>query len=77
LVPDGQELDARLAKRGYRLARSTGCSRFYVRTKQDRRALREIALSAKLAQPRHPSGPSHDRPGYPPSPYVYWAAEDV
>jgi hypothetical protein len=76
-APERQELDVLLAKRGYRLARSIARSHFYVRTKQDLRALRGITVSARLARPRHPSGAPHDRFGYPASPYVYWPAQEA
>ncbi len=68
-------IDDYLAKRGYRLARSIAWNHFYVRSKQDQRALRAITVSAKLARPHHPSGLLHDRFGYPASPYVYWPGE--
>jgi FkbM family methyltransferase len=70
-----EALDTYLAPRGYRHARSILGSHFYVRSEEDRRRLRAITVSAKLASPPHPLGAGHSGFGYPTPPYVFWPQE--
>lgn len=72
-----QRLTDYLAPRGYLFARSLQWNCFYVRSEADRRALRSIAVSAKLTRPPHPLGQQHDRFGYISGAYAYWPAEPV
>ena len=67
-----QAIDDHLGPRGYHWARSMAWNHFYVRTREDARALCSIDVSTTLERPAHPLGRVYNRVGDAVPPTVHW-----